>query len=338
MPFSDNACSTAGRSSPGGVAVAATRITCAPAAPSFIAAGASDRSDVITQSGVSRAECTRRLVPGIRKLRSSTIRTGERASMPGRRQVSDGIVREHGADPDQDGVALRAKQMHARLGGLARDRDRLVAGGADLVVGGDGELEDDMRALVANATEMPGMIVRGFRGIEADIDDDARRAEFGVALPGHFRIGILDRRHHAGDAGGDHGIDAGRRFADMRTGLQRHIERGAARGFTGALQCVRLGMRTAAGLGPAAGDNDAVFHHDRTDGGVRPGAPLPAPPERQGKLHEARVSGLGIPGFLRELVFQNAEDHLRNAVTRASSSPDNSPSTASKSLASRKLR
>jgi hypothetical protein len=29
---------------------------------------------------------------------------------------------------------------------------------------------------------------------------------------------------------------------------------------------------------------------------------------------------------------------LRNAVTRASSSPDSSPSTASKSLASRKLR
>src|SRR5438552_2663668 len=124
----------------------------------------------------------------------------------------------------------------------------------------------------------------------------------------------------------------------MRTGLQRHIERGAARGVTGALQRLRFGMRAAAGLRPSAADNDAVFHHHRTDGGVRPGASLPAPPERQRELHEARVGSLGLPGFLRELVFQNAEDHLRNAVTRASSSPDNSPSTASKSLASRKLR
>ena len=41
---------------------------------------------------------------------------------------------------------------------------------------------------------------------------------------------------------------------------------------------------------------------------------------------------------LRELVFQNAEDHLRNVATRASSSPESSPSTVSKSLASRKLR
>ena len=55
--------------------------------------------------------------------------------MPGSRQVSMRIVRQHRADADQDGVALRAQQMHPRLRGLARDRDRLAAGGADLVVG-----------------------------------------------------------------------------------------------------------------------------------------------------------------------------------------------------------
>ena len=41
---------------------------------------------------------------------------------------------------------------------------------------------------------------------------------------------------------------------------------------------------------------------------------------------------------LRELVFQNPEDHFRNKAGRASSSPESSPSTASKSLSSRKLR
>ena len=54
--------------------------------------------------------------------------------------------------------------------------------------------------LVADAAEMPGVIVRGFRGAETDIDGDAGGAQLGVALPGHFRIGILDRRHHARNA------------------------------------------------------------------------------------------------------------------------------------------
>ena len=62
----------------------------------LIAAGASERSDVITHSGVSRAECTRRLVPGIRKPRSSTRRTGERASIPGRRQSASCVQASRG--------------------------------------------------------------------------------------------------------------------------------------------------------------------------------------------------------------------------------------------------
>ena len=160
----------------------------------------------------------------------------------------------------------------------------------------------------------------------------------GVALPGHLRIGILDRRHHARDAGGDDGVGARRRLADMRARLQRHIERGAARGLAGARQRLRLGVGPAAGLRPAAADNDAVLDHDRADGGIGPGAALPAPAERQRELHEALVGGLRFLRFLRVLVFQNAEDHLRNRAIRASSSPESSPSTASKSFASRKLR
>ena len=195
-----------------------------------------------------------------------------------------------------------------------------------------------MGPLVADAPEMPGMIVRRLRRAQPDIDRDAGSAQSGVALPGYFRIGILDRRHHAGDAGGDDGIGAGRRLAGMRTRLQRHIERGAARGLAGALERLRLGMRPAPGLGPATADNDAVLDHDRADGGIGPGAALPAPPERQCQLHEAPVGSFRRFRFLRELVFQNAEDHLRNRASRASSSPESSPSTASKSLASRKLR
>ena len=191
---------------------------------------------------------------------------------------------------------------------------------------------------VADAPEVSDMIVRRFARAKPDIDCDAGGAQPGMALPCDFRIGILDRRHHARNAGRNDGVGAGRRFADMRTRFQRHIEGRAARGLAGARKRLRLGVRPSARLRPSTADNDAVLDHDSADGGIGPGAPLPAPPKRQRQLHEAPVSGFRHQGFLRELVFQNSEDHLRNVASRASSSPESSPSTASKSFASRKLR
>src|SRR5438445_11273339 len=124
----------------------------------------------------------------------------------------------------------------------------------------------------------------------------------------------------------------------MRAGLEGHIKRGAACSLTRAPQRLRLRMRPAARLGPAASDDDAILHDDCANGRIRPGAALPAPAERQRQLHVALVGGLGIPDLLGELVFQNAEDHLRIVASRLSSSPESSPSTVSKSFASRKLR
>src|SRR6185436_7146099 len=97
-------------------------------------------------------------------------------------------------------------------------------------------------------------------------------------------------------------------------------------------------MRPSARLRPAAANDHTILDDDRADGRVRPGAPQPAPAERQRELHEALIRRFGFLGSLGVLVFQNAEDHLRNVATRASSSAESSPSTASKSLASRKLR
>ena len=135
-----------------------------------------------------------------------------------------------------------------------------------------------MGTLVADAPEVSGMVARGLHCAEPDIDRDAGGAEFGVALPGYLRIGILDRRHNARNASGNESIGTRRRLADMRARLQRHIERGAARGFAGLLQRLGLGVGTATRLRPAAADDDTIFHHDRTDGGIGPGAALPAPP------------------------------------------------------------
>ena len=187
-------------------------------------------SDAITHSGVSRAERTSRLVPGMRRLRSSTTRTGERASMPGRRQSA----------ADRPPAPCRCRPGWRRF---ARARDapapraaspviatRLATGSADLAVGRDRELQDHMRAVIPDAAEMPGVVEGGFARAQTHIHHDAGRAQPRMALTGDFRIGILDRGHHPLDAGGDHCVGARWRLAEMRARLQRDVERGAARG------------------------------------------------------------------------------------------------------------
>jgi len=106
--------------------------------------------------------------------------------------VSSGSVRQHGADPDQDRVALRAQQCTRVSRGFARDRDRLVAGGGRSCRRRDREFSDHVRAPVADAAKMAGMVARGFRRTKPDVDGDTGGAEFCVTLPGNFRIGILD--------------------------------------------------------------------------------------------------------------------------------------------------
>src|ERR1700694_4159049 len=103
-----------------------------------------------------------------------------------------------------------------------------------------------MWALVAGAPGVSGVIARGLGRAEPDIDRDAGGPKFRVALPGDFRIGILDRRDHARDAGGDDGVSAGRRLAKMRAWLERRVERGAARSFAGGLERLGVGGRAGA--------------------------------------------------------------------------------------------
>jgi hypothetical protein len=200
-----------------------------------------------------------------------------------------------------------------------------------------------MRASLTDATEVAGVVAGSLFCEKADIDSDAGGAQLGVALTRDFRIGILDRSDDAGNAGSDDGVGARRRLAEMRTGLERDVKRRAPRRLTGAPQRFGLCMRAAAGLGPAAPDDRTILHHDRADGWIRPGSTEPAPAEAQRQQHVAAIrfpcGFLGGARFFPELIFQDAEDHLRIVtILAASSSPDSSPSRFSKSLASRKLR
>ena len=125
------------------------------------------------------------------------------------------------------------------------------------------------------------MVAPRLLGADADIDRDAGGAQPRVALPGHFGIGIFERRDHARNAGGDDGVGARRRFAVMRARLERDVERRAARRLAGAAQRLDFGMRPPAGLRPAAADDDAVLDDHRADRGIGPGAAEPAPAKRQ---------------------------------------------------------
>ena len=172
------------------------------------------------------------------------------------------------------------------------------------------------------------------------------------ALPGHFGIGVFQRRDNTGNPGGNDGVGAGPRLAVMRAGLEADLDRGAAGGLARPLQSLRLGVRTAARLRPAAAEDDAVFHHHRADRRIGPGIAEPAAPKRERKLHESLVfrriasrhrRGLiVIPGrpIKREPGMTRRTGHLRTVVAGLppSSSPDNSSTAAVKSLASRKLR
>ena len=92
-------------------------------------------------------------------------------------------------------------------------------------------------------------------------------------------------------------------------------------------------MRPPAWLGPAAPDDDGLVavmaHHHGADRGIGPGVAEPAPAEGERQRHEAGV----VTGH------QSHDPYFRaGTIAGASSSPDSSPSTRSKSLASRKLR
>ena len=149
-----------------------------------------------------------------------------------------------------------------------------------LAVGRDRKLEHDVRAAVAHAPDVAGMIAARLVGADADIDRDAGGAQPRMALPATSGLGsssadttrAMPAAITASAQGGD--------LAVMRARLERDVERRAARRVAGAAQRLDLGMRPAAGLGPAAADDHAVLDDDRADRGVRPGAAKPAPAER----------------------------------------------------------
>ena len=245
--------------------------------------------EVNTQVGVSRTVATTEVASGSFKLASSTTRTGERSTMPGRRQVSCGLSDSTVPMPTRM-ASLAARIWNTRV----RAASPVIAAGLRpakpaLPSADTASLSVTYGRPFGDAHDVAGMHAARLVGAEADIDRDAFVAQPLMALAGDFRIGVFQRRHHARDAGLDDGVGARRRLALMRARLERHVHRGALRRLLGAAQRLDLGMRAAAGLRPAAADDDAILDDHRADRRIGPGVAEPAPAERERQRHEARV-------------------------------------------------
>ena len=133
------------------------------------------------------------------------------------------------------------------------------------------------------------MVAPRLRLQNAGGDRDPGSAQHREPLPRHPRVAVLDGADHAGDAGGDQRLGAGRGAAVMGAGLERDIGGGAARQLPGLGQRQGFGMGPPARLGPAAPDDPAALHDHAADGGVRPTQALAPAAQRQGQGHEPCV-------------------------------------------------
>ncbi|PAV71766.1 hypothetical protein WR25_16227 [Diploscapter pachys] len=101
----------------------------------------------------------------------------------------------------------------------------------------------------------------------------------------------------------------------MRAGFERDIGCGAACGVARLRERHRLGMRAAAGLGPAATDDTIVADDDAADIGIGRGAAARALGERERGGHPARIVRYHSPIlFIASSTFLN---WLRNFSSRA---------------------
>ena len=104
----------------------------------------------------------------------------------------------------------------------------------------------------------------------------------------------------------------------MRAWLQRHVHGGALRRLFGLAQRLDFGVRTAAGLRPAAAEDDAVLDDHRADRRIGPDIAEPAPAERERKrpVDPERVEQM-VSKIVRELESMGENEVSSEAIGEA---------------------
>ena len=250
------------------------------------------------------------------------------------------IVRERRLDPDHDRLVGRSHDLHARIGDRTGDLQALIvrAGGC-VAVGRFRELQRHARAAFGDAANVTEMVAPRLIRPRPDRDGYSGGAEPGEPLPPDQRIGVLDRRHDPRHARLDDRVGAGRRRAEMRAGLERHIERRAARRLSGLSQRDPLRVRPPAGRGDAASDHRAVLDQNRADRRIGRGKAERSFAQIERGLHPAPVFVVHGGGRGRAHVDVGSFRRAAGGGSgRTSGSASSSPTIALKSRASRKLR
>ena len=201
------------------------------------------------------------------------------------------VVGERGLDADHDRLMRRAQDLHARVGDLAGDAQ------ARRRAGRRRRSRPPSRRASASRPGAPrsraGYGRRWSRracGPPTPVTTSIPAARSRAwPCPADLGIGVLHRGDDARDARRDDGVGAGRRPAEMRAGLERHIERRAARRLARLAERDDLGVRPAARRRDAAPDDDAVLHENRADRRVRRGEAERALAEVERRLHPAAV-------------------------------------------------
>ena len=178
-------------------------------------------------------------------------------------------------------------------GNRAGDRDLALPSHANEAIGGNGKFQSHLRPVVRFLNQIGGKALAGFPRHAAGFDFDARSPQHGMTLFIDAVVGIGHRRHHAGNAGIDQRLRAGRCTAMMGAGLERDIGSGASREGPGLSQCQRFCMRPAAGRGHAASNHVSAFpiitHQNTGDRRIGACQSLIAPRQADGGSHEAVV-------------------------------------------------
>src|SRR5262249_59435693 len=102
-------------------------------------------------------------------------------------------------------------------------------------------------------------------------------------------IGTLEGTNPSQHSRCTQGSVAGRSPAPMATGFETDIGVGATSRFARPPKRLGFAMWSAAGLGPPASGDPAVFYDDTTDCGIRPDGAEPATSKCQRRPHRVEI-------------------------------------------------
>ena len=184
----------------------------------------------------------------------------------GQAHVEPGVIGIPSAAPDDDHIGAGAFQMGGGTGALTGDPLAAAVGHGDGAVERHRQFQRDVRPVQFEARQEAGQLRFSLGSAHARCHRDAGGPKLRRAIAIGAWIGIVRGDHHPRHAGGNQAVGtAGPARANMGAGFQRHIGCGTLRCVASMRQRDCFGMRTAAGLRPAAPSHAAIFRDHTAD-------------------------------------------------------------------------